>query len=91
MSIEFSECYRHVNLRGVRQSEVFKLNDQYYLADLTIIPFCESELMIFKSNKYGKVKDWFGCYCQRGIEVTHDNLLRCIQEFIDEHDNQEGR
>jgi hypothetical protein len=37
--------------------------------------------MIFESNENGEVTNWSEVYCRRNIDVTRENLLKCINEF----------
>lgn len=60
----------------------FGYNGKHYYADLTMIPFCRSECMIFEV-KDGNI-DWSELYCKRGIPVTEKELIKCIKEFCKE-------
>lgn len=67
----------------LRESQTFFLNGKYYWADLNTLSVSdlETECMIFESNKNGKVTNWSEVYCRRNIDVTRKNLLKCIDEF----------
>lgn len=64
-----------------RESQTFFFNGKYYWADLNTFLDMETECMIFESDKRGKVTDWNEVYCRRNIDVTRENLLKCINEF----------
>lgn len=72
-----------------RMSQTFFLDGKYYWADLNTFYDLETECMIFKSNKNGNVTDWTEVYCRRNIDVTRENLLKCINEFICEQEKEE--
>lgn len=70
------------NAHGNRRvSQTFVIKGKYYWADLNTLSDLETECMIFKSNKNGKVTNWTEVYCCRNIDVTRENLLKCIDEF----------
>ena len=55
-----------------------------YYADLCYLRYSidnETECMIFAA-KDKQVTSWSGLYCKRGIPVTEDSLLRCINKFV---------
>lgn len=64
-----------------RESQTFVIKDKYYWADLNTFSDLETECMIFESNENGEVTNWNEVYCRRNIDVTRENLLKCINEF----------
>ena len=54
-----------------------------YYADLRFVPFCGSECMIFKVKRSGEI-DWSGVYCKRHIPITEEQLISCIEDFLNE-------
>ena len=69
---------------------IFKHNEQEYFADLCLVPFADyTECMIFKSEG-GQLtmKNAKDLYCKRDIDVTKENLVACIEEFINELDSK---
>lgn len=60
----------------------FKVGEQEYAADVCNVIGLYNECMIFPSEN-GKVTDWGGLYANRDVEVTKENLIRCINEFIE--------
>lgn len=71
-----------------RESQTFFLYGNYYWADLNTLPDLKNECMIFESNRKGKVTNWCEVYCRRNIDVTRENLLKCIDEFKREIEEQ---
>ena len=65
---------------------VFEHDGQEYYADLCLVPYADyTECMIFKSeNGQLTLKNARDLYCKRGLEVTEENLLACIEEFIND-------
>lgn len=72
-----------------RESQTFIIKGKYYWADLNTFSDLETECMIFESNQNGEVTNWSEVYCRRNIDVTRENLLKCINEFIREQENEE--
>lgn len=74
-----------------RESQSFLLYGEYYWADLNslYISDLKTECMIFESNENGEVTNWSEVYCRRNIDVTRENLLKCINEFIHEQEKEE--
>lgn len=64
-----------------RVSQTFFIKGKYYWADLNTFRDLETECMIFESNENGEVTNWSEVYCRRNIDVTRENLLKCIDEF----------
>lgn len=64
-----------------RESQTFFLKGEYYWADLNTFRDLDTECMIYKANKNGEVTNWTEVYCRRNIDVTRENLLKCIDEF----------
>lgn len=64
----------------------FIKGDKKYYADLCYSIFTGSECMIFEYKKDDSI-DWRGVYCKRGIFPSEKNLLDCINEFIEEDEN----
>jgi len=63
----------------------FEYEGEEYCADLCVLPLHpddDTECMVFKSIG-GKVSDWSGLYCKRGIPVTASALTECVKEFIE--------
>lgn len=59
-------------------SVVFKLDKDYYLADLANTFDYGWETMIFKCDKEGNVDSWLELYTDR----TDKPILDCITEFV---------
>jgi hypothetical protein len=68
---------------NLRESQSFSLKGKYYWADLNTLSVSDlqTECMIFESNENGEVTNWSEVYCRRNIDVTRENLLKCINEF----------
>lgn len=58
----------------------FEHNGQKYWADLSDVPFCGPECMIFESDGED-VTNWLEEYANRDCDVTEDDLIRCIEDF----------
>ena len=64
----------------------FEKDGKHFYADVSPVPFCGTECMIFEANDKGKVISWRDLYCKRHIPVTKDSLLECIKEFCSQLD-----
>jgi hypothetical protein len=69
-----------------RESQTFFIKGEYYWADLNTFRDLETECMIFKSNENGEVTNWTEEYCRRNVDVTRENILKCICEFKKERE-----
>ena len=69
----------------------FALDGQEYHASLCEMLYddYETECMIFKARG-GRVTDWGGEYCERGIPVTEESLRECVMNFIDLKKQENG-
>ena len=65
----------------------FEHNGYEFYADLCLTWDAGNECMIFAS-KDKQVTSWRELYCKRGIPVTEESLLRCIDEFINQYDGE---
>ena len=67
---------------------IFSHDGKEYYADV-----CElrcglpSECMIFASAD-GQVMNWTELYCKRGVEVSPEGLRGCIEEFIEQLEDE---
>jgi len=70
---------------------VFEHNGKQYYADVcdldrTILLACSgfgTECMIF-AYADGQVTNWTELYCKRGVEVSPEGLRVCIEEFVEQ-------
>ena len=67
----------------------FEMDGKQYWADLANVMHVGTECMIFPA-KDGEVTSWHEEYCNRGMPITEQALLDCIQEFAEERLNDKG-
>ena len=62
----------------------FYIGSKKYYADVTYAPdyYKTSECMIFQYNEDGSI-NWHEVYVNRDVSVTEEDLLKCINEFIE--------
>jgi hypothetical protein len=61
----------------------FYINGKKYYADVTYAPDYETaECMIFQYNEDGSI-NWHEVYVNRDVSVTEEDLLTCINDFIE--------
>lgn len=60
----------------------FKIGGKEFAADICDVLGAYVECMIFPS-KNGKVTSWGELYCNRNVNVTEKDLIRCINEFAE--------
>lgn len=62
---------------------IIEKKGEYYLADISYTLDKGPEVMIFKSDKDGKLTDYQEVYVNYPNAVTKDNLKKCIKEFLE--------
>lgn len=61
---------------------LFQKDNEWFVADLAVVPYFGNECMIFRSDKDGHVESYIEQYCDRNSDrINEDNLRRCIEEF----------
>lgn len=60
---------------------LFEHNDKYYKAVLSITCDNGGECMVYEADSKGKVTDWGGLLCDDGLDITEENLIKCIEAF----------
>ena len=58
----------------------FEHEGKKYWADLSYVPFDGNECMIFAREEDGSI-NWGDLFCRRGIPVTEEALIQCIEDF----------
>lgn len=67
---------------------VFDMNGEYYTADFCFVDDkLLFEIMIFKSDEYGRIDDWDDLYVREFIEDDFNDttMVKCIDEFINDN------
>lgn len=68
------------NPNNSRISATFKIGEQTFFADVcTCVDY--DECMIFPAYENGYPVNWLEVYGNRDVNVTEEDLLRCIDEF----------
>lgn len=60
----------------------FKVGDNEYYADICNVGTYYNECMIFAAVD-GQVANWGDLYCNRDVDVCEEDLIKCINEFVD--------
>ena len=68
----------------------FNYAGQSYWADLSYVPFCGNECMIFAREADGEI-NWGDLYCNRDIPISIEALINCIIEFVSEDAGEDAK
>lgn len=68
----------------------FEHNGKKYYADLSFVPFCGTECMIFERDNNGEV-NWGELYCKRNIGIYRKKLVECIEDFKENYCNNDEK
>ena len=62
---------------------VVEYNGKHYYFDLCNTSDRGNECMGFLCDSDGNVINWHEVYCKHGIDITVDELEKCVNEFIE--------
>lgn len=70
----------------------FTYNGQDYWADLSYVPFCGNECMVFaKDCTEPSGINWTDLYCNRDVPISIEALINCIVEFVSEDAEEDAK